>query len=60
MNNRFSIAFSSLQNKIGTINYNGTKYFTAPETVDAILMVDMRRIDNSELNQRVAKGRKVK
>jgi hypothetical protein len=60
MNNRFSIAFSSLKNKIGTINYNGTKYFTAPETVDAILMVDMRRIDNSELNQRVAKGRKVK
>ncbi len=60
MNNRFSIAFSSLQNKVGTIIYNGTTYYTAPESVAAILMLDMRRIDNSELNQRVAKGRKVK
>lgn len=60
MNNRYSLAFSSLQNKVGKIIYNGKEYYTSPESVDAILMVDLRKIDKTELNQRVAKGRKVK
>lgn len=60
MNNRYSLTFSSLQNKVGKIIYNGKEYYTSPESVDAILMVDLRKIDKTELNQRVAKGRKVK
>lgn len=60
MNKKYTIAFSDLNNKVGRIVYNGTTYFTAPESVNAILMVDMRKINKFELNQRIAKGRKIK
>jgi len=60
MNGHYSIAFASLKNNIGKINYNGKEYYTAPESVEAILMVDLRKIDKSELNQHIAKGRKIK
>ena len=60
MQGRYSIAFSGLKNKVGRINYNGKEYYTAPESVEAILLVDLRKIDKSEVNQRVASGRKIK
>lgn len=60
MDQKYTIAFSDLKNKVGKIIYNGMPYFTAPESVSALLMVDMRKINKFEINQRIAKGRKVK
>jgi hypothetical protein len=60
MDEKYTIAFSELKNKVGKILYNGSAYYTAPESVNALLMVDMRKINKFELNQRIAKGRKIK
>lgn len=60
MNDRYTVAFSELKNKVGKIIYNNKEYYSAPESVNAILLVDLRKINKFELNQRVAKGRKVK
>ncbi len=58
--NQFVVLATDWQNKSGKVYYNGQLFFTAPESIDAILLVDMRRIMKSEQNTRIAKGRKIK
>lgn len=58
--NQFVILASDWQNRSGKVTYNGQIFFTAPESIDAILLVDMRKVLKTEQNVRVAKGRKIK
>jgi myo-inositol-hexaphosphate 3-phosphohydrolase len=55
----FVLLASDWKGKIGTVNYAGNKYFTSPESADALLLIDMRKIANYQKDQRIAKGRKV-
>lgn len=57
---KFVLLASEWSNGIGKVNYNGKTYYTSPEAAYAVLMVDLRKIEKTELNQRVAEGRKVK
>ena len=58
-NGYYALLASEWRNKIGKLTYNGKQYMASPESSDAVLMVDLHKIQKSELNQRVAKGRKV-
>ena len=60
MDYHYSLAFSDIKNSIGKLTYNGVEYYTSPESLNAILMVDLRKINKTQLNQRIAEGRKVK
>lgn len=60
MDYHYSLAFADIKNNIGKLTYNGVEYYTSPESLNAILMVDLRKINKTQLNQRVAEGRKVK
>ncbi|MCS6819141.1 MAG: hypothetical protein RMJ53_03255 [Chitinophagales bacterium] len=57
---KFSLLASEWNNGIGKITYHGKTYYTSPDAAYVFLMVDLRKIDRIELNQRVARGRKVK
>jgi hypothetical protein len=59
-NNKFILLASNWNGHIGKVTYNGKEYFTSPESAYSILLVDLRKIDDTRINQRVAKGRKVK
>jgi hypothetical protein len=50
---------SDWRGKIGTVTYAGNKYYTAPESADAVLLIDLHKISNYQKDARVAKGRKV-
>ena len=50
---------SDWKGKIGSVTYAGNKYFTSPESADALLLIDVRKIANYQKDERVAKGRKV-
>jgi len=56
---RFVLLASDWNNGIGKVTYDGKKFFTSPDGAFTSLMVDLRKIQNVELSQRVAKGRKV-
>lgn len=58
--NHFVVLASDWQSRSGRVTYNGQLFFTAPESIDAILLVDMRKVMKTEQNTRVAKGRKIK
>ena len=45
--------------KVGNVTYAGNKYYTAPESADALLLIDMHKISSYQKDARVAKGRKV-
>jgi hypothetical protein len=49
---------SDWKGKIGTVTYAGNKYYTSPESADAVLLIDLRKISNYQKDARVAKGRK--
>jgi len=49
---------SDWHGKVGTVTYAGNKYYTSPESADAILLIDMHKISNYQKDARVAKGRK--
>lgn len=57
--NSYVLLASDWKGKIGTVNYAGNKYYTSPESADAILLIDIRKIANYQRDERVAKGRKV-
>ncbi len=59
-NNKFILLASNWNGRIGKVSYNGKEYFTSPESAYSILLVDLRKIDETRYNQRVAKGRKVR
>ena len=54
----FVLLAGEWKGKIGTVNYAGQKYYTSPESADAILMIDLHKISNYQKEERVAKGRK--
>lgn len=56
---KFALLASEWNNGIGKVNYSGKTYYTSPDAAFAVLMVDLRKLEKTELNQRVAKGRKV-
>ncbi len=58
-NNHYTLLASNWNGSIGTVTYAGEKYETNPESKFSQLMVDLRKIQNMETKQRVAKGRKV-
>ena len=55
----FVLLASDWRNKIGTVTYGGEKFFTSPESADALLLIDLKKIQKFEKSQRVAGGRKV-
>jgi len=60
--NRFEsyvLLASDWHGKIGNVTYAGNKYYTAPQSVDAVLLIDMHKISNYQKNERVATGRRV-
>ena len=48
------------ENKQGQVTYNGKKYFTPSKSAYAALMVDLKKVGNSSIKSRTAKGRTVK
>lgn len=57
--NRFVLLAQEWKNGVGKVTYDGKNYFTSPDGAYTSLMVDLRKIQSVEMNQRVAKGRKV-
>ena len=55
----FVLLAGEWKGKIASVTYAGQKYFTSPESADAILMIDLHKISNYQKEERVAKGRRV-
>lgn len=60
MKDRFTLLASEWSNGVGKVTYDDKFYYTSPDAAYTMLMVDLRKIEKTELNQRVASGRKVK
>ena len=56
---RFYLLAEEWNNKIGKVHYEGREFYASPRSADVFLMVDLKRIKDWDVNQRVAKGRKV-
>jgi hypothetical protein len=56
---RYVLLASDWKNEMGKVHYAGAEYYTDPDSKYASLLVDLRKIENMEVHQRVAKGRKV-
>ena len=56
---RYVLLASDWKNEMGKVHYSGTEYYTDPDSKYASLLVDLRKIDNMEVRQHIAKGRKV-
>lgn len=46
-------------NGMGKVHYSGDEYYTDPDSHSACLLVDLHKINNTSLQQHVAKGRTV-
>lgn len=57
---KFVLLASDWKNEMGKVHYAGNEYYTDPDSKYASLYVDLRKIENMEVKQRVAKGRKVR
>ncbi len=57
---KYMLLASDWKNEMGKVHYAGNEYYTEPDSKYASLMVDLRKIENMEVKQRVAKGRKVR
>ena len=56
---RYVLLATDWKNEMGKVHYAGNEYYTEPGAASAALLVDLRKIENMEVKQRVAKGRKV-
>lgn len=56
---KYVLLAAEWNNGMGKIHYSGEEYYTDPDSKFAYLMVDQRKINNSQLKEHVAKGRKV-
>jgi hypothetical protein len=56
---KYVLLATDWKNEMGKVHYAGNEYYTTPDSKYAYLLIDLRKIENSELRQRVAKGRKV-
>jgi hypothetical protein len=57
---KYVLLATDWKNEMGKVHYAGYEYYTDPDSKYAFLLIDLRKIENSELHQRVAKGRKVR
>jgi hypothetical protein len=57
-NNAFVLLASDWKGKVGVVTYAGNKYTTSPESADALLLIDIHKIQKYQKDERVAKGRK--
>jgi hypothetical protein len=57
---KYVLLASDWNNGMGKIHYSDKEYYTDRDSKYAFLLVDLRRIQKMDINQRVAKGRKVK
>jgi hypothetical protein len=57
---KYVLLASDWNNGIGKVHYNGIEYATSPDSKYATLLVDLRKLQKLNLQQRVAKGRKVR
>ena len=57
---KYMLLASDWNNGIGKVHYNGREYSTSPDSKYASLLVDLRKLQKLNLQQRVAKGRTVK
>lgn len=55
----FSLMAKDWQHRIGKVEYGGKIYRTTPESAGAILMVDVRKLNKTEVRSRTASGRTV-
>lgn len=56
---RYVLLATDWKNEMGKVHYAGNEYYTDPDSKYASLLVDLRKIENMEVKQRVAKGRKI-
>ena len=56
---KYMLLASDWKNEMGRVHYAGNEYYTDPDSKYASLYVDLHKIENMEVKQRVAKGRKV-
>ena len=56
---RYVLLASEWNNGMGKVHYSGEEYYTDPDSHGAFLLVDLHKINNTSLNQHVAKGRKL-
>ncbi len=56
---KYVLLASDWKNEMGKVHYAGNEYYTDPDSKYASLLVDLRKIENMEVKQRIAKGRKV-
>jgi hypothetical protein len=56
---KYVLLASDWSNGMGKIHYSDQEYYTDPDSKYAFLLVDLRRIQKMDINQRVARGRKV-
>ncbi len=56
---KYVLLASDWKNEMGKVHYSGNEYYTDPDSKYAVLLVDLRKIDQMEVKQHVAKGRKV-
>lgn len=59
-NGYFVLLASEWKDKIGKVTYAGEKYYTSPESSQVVLLVNMKKIRNLNIQQRVAGGREVR
>ncbi len=57
--NKFVLLASDWTSGRGKVHYAGDEYYTDPGSHFAFLQVDLHKIDNMQLKQHVAKGRKI-
>lgn len=57
--NKYVLLASDWNKGVGNVHYAGQEYYAASDSKYAFLMVDQRKIQQLEVKQRIAKGRKV-
>ncbi|MBK6609536.1 MAG: hypothetical protein IPI59_09305 [Sphingobacteriales bacterium] len=57
--NQYRVLANDWTKKVGTVHYAGKQYQTRPFSIDAYLMVDMKKINKLDIDRRKAKGRKI-
>ncbi len=56
---KYMLLASDWKNEMGRVHYAGNEYYTDPDSKYAYLLVDLRKVEDMQIKQRIAKGRKV-
>jgi hypothetical protein len=57
--NRYVLLASEWKRRVGTVTYDGRKYYVDGNDAYASLMVDLKKIRRVSVNSRIAKGRRI-